>query len=55
MITRRKALLSSMATAGLLSASSGVLAATAPSNVITTVGPVIGLRQDGISVFKGVR
>lgn len=55
MITRRKALLSSMATAGLLSAPSGVLAATAPNRVMTTAGPVIGLRQEGISVFKGVR
>lgn len=52
MITRRKALMLGMTAAALpLSVSAG----SNDPRVQTTAGPVIGVRYDGVSVFKGLR
>ncbi len=54
MFNRRTALLSGLAVAALPSAYLAARQAGDP-RVQTAAGPVVGLRQDGISVFKGVR
>ena len=54
MINRRAALLSGLAAAALPSSSWAARQAGDP-RVQTVAGPVMGLREDEISVFKGVR
>jgi len=54
MITRRTTLLAGLAAAAATSAT-GSRAAAADPRVQTRAGPVIGMRSDGVSVFKGLR
>lgn len=55
MPTRRHALSGLVATTGLLLSAGGVHAAPAAPHVRTRHGPVIGYRDGGVSIFKGVR
>lgn len=55
MITRRTTLLTGLAAAGMHTATASKADQRSDPRVQTQTGPVIGTRQDGINVFKGLR
>lgn len=55
MITRRAACLSTLALAGLPTSGLAMAPDRGDPRVNTTAGPVTGLRQSGVNVFKGIR